>query len=117
MGQIKGQTSSNTIQTKDVTVTEQGTNVGLDVNIVSGGSVDSGGATAVKQDAQTLELQSINQKLQAPLISEDWDDFEVTSKNAAGCPTQVVYRLGAAVVATLDITYDVDGDLQRLQRS
>lgn len=50
------------------------------------------------------------------LITENWNDFEVITKNLSGDPTQVVYRLDAEVVATINITYDVDGDLQRVQK-
>ena len=51
------------------------------------------------------------------LIPSAFDDVEVTAKNADGCPTTIVYRNNAAVVATLTVTYDVDGDLERVTRS
>lgn len=59
-----------------------------------------------------LDVISLNE-----LVPTGFDDVEVTTKNADGCPTQVIYRNSSSIVATLDITYDVDGDFQRVVRS
>jgi hypothetical protein len=51
----------------------------------------------------------------AGLVTQPFDYVVVVTKNAAGDPTQVVYKSGGAggvTVATLNITYDVDGDFQ-----
>ena len=54
------------------------------------------------------------------LVPTQFDYIEVTSKNAEGCPTEVEYKTGGSggiVVATLTITYDVDGDLESVART
>jgi len=51
------------------------------------------------------------------LVPREFDDVEVTQKNADGCPEIVIYRSAGATVSTLTITYDVDGDFQRVVRS
>ena len=50
----------------------------------------------------------------ASVVKVPWDNFQVTAKNGAGCPTSTEYKLGSTLVATVTITYDVDGDLQSL---
>ena len=50
----------------------------------------------------------------ASVVKAPWDNFQVTAKNGAGCPTSTEYKLGSTLVATVTITYDVDGDLQSL---
>ena len=49
------------------------------------------------------------------IVKVAWDDFQVITKNASGCPTLIRYFNGVTQVAQIAITYDVDGDLQRLQ--
>jgi len=51
------------------------------------------------------------------LVPREFDDIEITQKNAEGDPEIAIYRSAGSVVATLTITYDIDGDLQRVVRS
>lgn len=51
------------------------------------------------------------------VIKVEWDDFQVIAKNASGSPTLVRYFNDTVQVAQIDLTYDVDGDLQRIQVS
>lgn len=57
---------------------------------------------------------------EAKLVPEVYNYIEITSKNANGDPLTVEYKTGGAggvLVATLTITYDVDGDVQSVLRS
>lgn len=51
------------------------------------------------------------------LVPEQFNEIEITTVNGAGDPTQVVYRNGTQTVATLDITYDLNGNPQLITRS
>lgn len=97
MGVIKGFVQNNVGDTSDVTVTSGGVDgkTYLDVAISPDSSL--GG--------------------QGKLVTEDFDSVSVTSKNAEGCPLIVEYRLGTDLVATVTITYDVDGDLQSVSKA
>lgn len=49
------------------------------------------------------------------LVKAEFDYVAVTAKNGAGDPTTIVYKTGGSggtTVATLTITYDVDGDFE-----
>lgn len=46
------------------------------------------------------------------LIRSSYDQITITSKNIDGDPTQIEFRSLGALVATVNITYDADGDLQ-----
>lgn len=54
------------------------------------------------------------------LIDFEFDAIKVVTKDADGQPTQVEYYKGGlsgTLIATLDITYDVDGDLATVVRT
>lgn len=53
----------------------------------------------------------------AGLVPFEFNDIEITSVNGNGDPTEVVYRNGDTTVATLDITYDLNDNVQRVTRS
>lgn len=49
------------------------------------------------------------------LVKAEFDYISVTAKNGSGDPTTIVYKTGGSggtTVATLTITYDVDGDFE-----
>lgn len=48
------------------------------------------------------------------VFSKPFDEIEITSKNDDGDPLVVVTRLNSALVQTATLTYDADGDFQRL---
>ena len=51
----------------------------------------------------------------AGLVTSPYDYIEVTTYNANEDPTQIVYKTGGsagALVATLDLTYDVSGNFE-----
>ena len=99
MGVLKGNQSNTINKSQDVTTSLVGDKTALDVTLTDGTTVDlTPGATG-------------------SLISEEWDSVVVTSKNADGCPLTVEYSLAGSLIATITITYDVDGDLQTLVRS
>ena len=53
------------------------------------------------------------------LIDVDFDYVEATSKDAFGSPLGIIYKTGGAVgtlIATLTLTYDVDGDFLTLTK-
>ena len=76
-----------------VTTTTIGSDVGLDVNVIS--------PTGDKYK----------------LVPVEFDEIDVTAKNSNGDPTTVVYKSAASTVATLTISYDSDGDFQSVVRS
>jgi hypothetical protein len=91
-------------------------------------SIDSKVSTAALQTAGNASLVSIDSKLTAPLqvramnelIPAIHDYVSITSKNANGDPLIIVYKTGGAsgtTVATLTLTYDVDGDLSTVTRT
>jgi len=51
------------------------------------------------------------------LIPFEIDEAEITSKNSDGNPLTVLYKKASSTVATLNLTYDSDGDLQSFIRS
>lgn len=77
-----------------ITHTRDGDKIALDVNVASG-SLQAGGS----------------------IVSENFDRFDVTALTADGCPTVVEYRLEGALVATVTITYDVNGNLESVVKS
>lgn len=50
------------------------------------------------------------------LIDIPHDDVEITEFNADGDPTIIEFREGGNLKITLNLTYNTDGDLQRVQR-
>lgn len=51
------------------------------------------------------------------LIPIEFNEIDVASKNSWGDPLIVNYKLASLTVATLNITYDSDGDLQNVVRT
>lgn len=45
------------------------------------------------------------------LIKKRYDSIVITARNADGDPTQIEYRLGTTVMQTVNITYNLDGDI------
>lgn len=45
------------------------------------------------------------------LVKKHYDSIVVTARNLDGDPTQIEYRLGTTVVKTMNITYNIDGDV------
>jgi len=68
---LRGRVNVDDNQTKDVTVTENGTKVALDVNVVSGGGGGAGDASAANQTTQITEAQSTNTKLDSLIAQTD----------------------------------------------
>tara|TARA_R100000951_G_scaffold112739_1_gene113543 strand:- start:942 stop:1700 length:759 start_codon:yes stop_codon:yes gene_type:complete len=50
------------------------------------------------------------------LIDVPHDDVEITTFNADGDPTVIEFREGGNLKLTLNLTYNTEGDLQRVQR-
>jgi len=100
-GQIKGNEAVNVPSTHDVTTTPNDNKVGLDVHIIKDSSLDGSPAPVSAGN----------------IITEEFDSVAVTAKNSDGCPTTVEYSLAGDLIATLTITYDVDGDLQSVTRT
>jgi hypothetical protein len=53
------------------------------------------------------------------LLNFKFDSFEVTEKNLDG-PTEIKYYtggVGGTLVATITITYDLEGDIETVERS
>lgn len=82
----------------------------------------SDGDNIAIHDSDGDELQinpdgSINNLRLNSLFDIKYDDIEITSKNTDGNPLIVVARLLGSPVRTLTLTYDSDGDFQRVQKS
>lgn len=56
-----------------------------------------------------LDVNALNR-----VFSKPFDELEVTLKNDDGDPLIVVSRLNAILVQTVALTYDADGDFQKL---
>lgn len=72
------------------------------------------------KDGDQLEINddgSINAIAANRLIDVPHDDIEILSKNADGDPLEIAVRFEGQLVRTLNLTYDSDGDLQRVQRT
>ncbi len=59
-----------------------------------------------------LDVNALNR-----VFSKPFDELEVLSKNDDGDPLVVVSRLNTNLVQTVTLTYDVDGDFQKLEIS
>ena len=95
--------------------------VGLDVNLANiedmvtndgVGNPITSTLTEATIAKRGLDVVSLNE-----LVPREFNEIEITAKNAEGDPTTVIYRSNAEVVATLTIVYDIDGDLQRVTRA
>jgi|ETNvirnome_2_300_1030623.scaffolds.fasta_scaffold80204_2 hypothetical protein len=55
----------------------------------------------------------------AGLVTEGFEEVEVTARNASDQPTTVLYRETPAglTVATLTITYDVSGNFEKVTKT
>ena len=72
-----------------ITQTVDGDKVYLDVNAISGASI----------------------------VTEPWDQVEVTVRGADGCPEEVVYSSDGVVVCTVTIIYNAQRQLERVVKS
>jgi hypothetical protein len=85
-------------------------------------NVDLDGSTVnIKDDdGDQLEIEgdgAINAYIRSRLIDVPHDDIEILAKNADGDPLEIAVRFEGQLVRTLNLTYDSDGDLQRVQRT
>jgi len=91
---IRGRLDLNNNETKDVTVSESGNKVALDVNIVSGatggGGSGTSNTTAANQITQISEAQSTNAKLDAleVLLTDIETNTSVTGTGDASASNQ-----------------------------
>lgn len=90
-----------------------------------------GGATEALQQDQLVELQAINQntdeiepkldeirdKIGAVLVTEPFDNIQITYVGATTNINTVTYRLGVTTVATLTLGYDGSDRLTSVTRS
>ena len=127
MSKISGFNKTDGI--KDVTLTSNGNANALDVNVISGGGGGSD-TTAANQLTQIAELQAIVTELQLKanttdkqstgdlhsLVPLEHDQVTITAKTVDG-PTVIEYRQATALVATLTLTYDLDGDVSNVART
>lgn len=51
------------------------------------------------------------------LVPFSYDQITITAKNGNGDPTTVLYKKSSVTIATLTLTYDIDGDLSDVTRS
>lgn len=51
------------------------------------------------------------------LVKKRYDSIVVTARNLDGDPTQIEFRLGSTVVQTLNISYNLDGDIDSVVSS
>lgn len=85
-------------------------------------NVDLDGSTVNIKDDDGDQLEigddgSIGVIILNRLVDKKYDDWEVMARNDCGDPTTVEYRFEGSVVRTLTLTYNDDGDLNRVQRS
>lgn len=95
------------------------------------GAPPVGGATEVLQQDQLIELQAINQntdeiepklneiksKIGAVLITEPFDNIQITYVGITTNINTVTYKLGITTVATLTLGYDGSDRLTSVTRS
>ena len=123
-------TTLSSIDTKVATAAKQDSQTTLLTNIKSDTAslVTSNSSIDTKTTSVVSSVASIDSKLTAPLqvrtinslIPVAYDYFTISSKNAAGDPLVIVYKIGGSAgttVATLTLTYDVDGDLATATRT
>lgn len=60
---------------------------------------------------------SINDINLNKLIDVKFDDIAITSKNDDGNPLIITVKYQTVLVRTITLTYDSDGDLQRVQKT
>ena len=56
-----------------------------------------------------LDVNNLNR-----VFSKPFDEIEVTSKDADGNPLIIISKLNNALMQTVFLTYDIDGDFQKL---
>jgi hypothetical protein len=108
-----------------VTATTVGADVGLDVNIINNdldirnlnASQDN---VAISDGSNTVSINSdgsINAIALNKLIDVKYDEVEVTQFTSDGDPEIIQFKSASMVQRTLTITYNSDGDFQRVVRS
>lgn len=79
----------------------------------SDGSINvvfNGVTTSVGDYSKTgLDVNNLNR-----VFSKPFDEIEVTAKNSDGDPTTIISKLNTTLVQTVTLTYDTDGDFQKL---
>lgn len=75
------------------------------------GDRDTGDLLKVNPDGSAL-VSTMNQ-----LVPENFNGVFITSKNGNGDPLIVQYKQGLTIVATLTLSYDIDGDLESVVKS
>ena len=91
----------------------------IDANVILDASSDnvaiadaiSGNKLKINTDGSTNSLM-LNKLIDVP-----HDDIEVTAYNLDGNPTTVLVRKSGSLVRTLTLSYNSDGDFQRVQRT
>lgn len=84
---LRGRVGTDTNETKDVTVSESGSKVAIDVNVVGGASGGGGDASAANQALQILESEETNTKLeQLRIILEA---IETNTANSGGSVSEI----------------------------
>ena len=75
--------------------------------------VDVTGSTVIAQQGTSPWINLVRNKV----IDVEFDDILIAAKNDDGNPTIIQVLLSSSLVRTLTITYDADGDFQRLVKS
>lgn len=103
-----------------LTSTAVGGKQALDVNVANiGESVTNDGlgnpiSSKLTQDGteRGLHVMTLNR-----LIPCEFDDIQITQFTAEGDPEIVIYRSDTNIIATLTITYNTDGEVERVRRT
>lgn len=90
------------------TILSSGASTQADLYDGSGNPITSTVTNTSKRGIDVIRLNS--------LVPREYDDIEITLKTTDGDPQIIIFRSNTSVVATLNITYDSDGDIERVQR-
>jgi hypothetical protein len=95
----------------NIAITSQTTGFSLEPNSDGSINVVFNGVTTSAGDYSKvgLDVNNLNK-----VFSKPFDEIEVTAKNSDGDPTIITSKLNTTLVQTVTITYDVDGDFQKL---
>jgi len=80
-------------------------------------SVALGNGTALLSSTTAGSKVGLDVNMLNRLVNVPHDDIEIATKNDSGDPLTIVFRNLGTQVMMLTLTYDTDGDLQRVQRS
>jgi hypothetical protein len=129
---LKGKLSNTIKEVKDVTVTDNGTKTGIDVNIIGGSSGGgSGDASAANQTLQISEAQDTNTKLdsananlidlQEIPVHTHYRLTYVASGNGVGEIETIEYYMGTTasevLVETRTFSYDTSNRVVLMEKS